>query len=36
MLRVGHTLADLVLALRYGLIRARANRASGTEQPAGV
>ena len=26
MLRVGHTLADLVLALRYGLIRARANR----------
>ncbi|GAB1511942.1 lysylphosphatidylglycerol synthase domain-containing protein [Actinophytocola sp. KF-1] len=32
MLRVGHTLADLVLALRYGLIRARANR----QQPATV
>ncbi len=32
MLRVGHTLADLVLALRYGLIRARANRS----QPATV
>ena len=32
MLRVGHTLADLVLALRYGLIRARADR----QQPATV
>ncbi len=28
MLRVGHTLADLVLALRYGLARARRNRAA--------
>jgi uncharacterized membrane protein YbhN (UPF0104 family) len=36
MLRVGHTLADLTLALRYGLARARANRLSDTqhvEQP---
>jgi uncharacterized membrane protein YbhN (UPF0104 family) len=31
MLRVGHTLADLTLALRYGLGRARANRLSAAE-----
>ncbi|MFC4854820.1 lysylphosphatidylglycerol synthase domain-containing protein [Actinophytocola glycyrrhizae] len=36
MLRVGHTLADLLLALRYGLVRARANRAAEAGQPAGV
>jgi uncharacterized membrane protein YbhN (UPF0104 family) len=36
MLRVGHTLADLVLALRYGLIRARASRPSEAGEPAGV
>ncbi|MGB3443440.1 MAG: lysylphosphatidylglycerol synthase domain-containing protein [Actinophytocola sp.] len=36
MLRVGHTLADLVLALRYGLIRARQNQAAKAGQAAGV
>ena len=36
MLRVGHTLADLVLALRYGLVRARANRPTEAGHPAGV
>lgn len=36
MLRVGHTLADLVLALRYGLIRARAKRDLSNGQAATV
>jgi hypothetical protein len=31
ILRVGHTLADILLALRYGLVRARRNQRTATE-----